>query len=458
MTSQLFDLNIEEVLENWEVHHAVREIIANALDEQALTDTRDVEIRKDSDGAWHVRDYGRGLRIEHFTLNENKEKLNAPTGVIGKFGVGLKDALATFNRRGVGVVARSSQGVFGLREAPKHGFDSITTLHVEYAPPPAGIEGTDVILTGVRDVDINRAKSLFLKFANEDVLDTTAYGSVLRRRDDTARVYIMGVLANEEPNFLFSYDITSLTPAMRKRLNRERLNVGRSTYTDRVKSILKAAVQVEVHDMLAAQVEKRTSGEQCEEMQWIEIAQLALNYLSERRKVVYVTEAELQESPELIDSARRDGIEVVLVSDAQRQKLTDQMEDDGPMVRTLDIYVGEYNASFEYAFVEPSTLTALERHVFDLTARLFELIGLRGAKCPSVRISETMRATIDNTLGVWDGEQIIIKRSELASSARFAGTLLHEAGHATSGKADVTREFEGVLTAYLGNTGSAAVQ
>ena len=27
-----FDLNIEKILENWEVYHAVREIIANALD------------------------------------------------------------------------------------------------------------------------------------------------------------------------------------------------------------------------------------------------------------------------------------------------------------------------------------------------------------------------------------------------------------------------------------------
>lgn len=31
MTIRIFDLNIEEVLENWEVEHALREIIANAL-------------------------------------------------------------------------------------------------------------------------------------------------------------------------------------------------------------------------------------------------------------------------------------------------------------------------------------------------------------------------------------------------------------------------------------------
>jgi DNA gyrase/topoisomerase IV subunit B len=77
MAIRAFDLNIEKVLENWEVEHALREIIANALDEQILTGSDNIEIYEDERGDWHIRDYGRGLRIEHFTLNENQEKLNA---------------------------------------------------------------------------------------------------------------------------------------------------------------------------------------------------------------------------------------------------------------------------------------------------------------------------------------------------------------------------------------------
>ncbi len=57
-----FDLNIERVLENWKVAHALREVIANALDEQALTGTREPEIFRDAEGRWHIRDWGRGLR------------------------------------------------------------------------------------------------------------------------------------------------------------------------------------------------------------------------------------------------------------------------------------------------------------------------------------------------------------------------------------------------------------
>ena len=92
-----FDLNIEEILENWETHHAVREIIANAIDEQLLTKTKEVDIFKNN-GSWIIRDFGRGIKHTHLTQNENQEKLTNPS-VIGKFGIGLKDALATFDRK-----------------------------------------------------------------------------------------------------------------------------------------------------------------------------------------------------------------------------------------------------------------------------------------------------------------------------------------------------------------------
>jgi hypothetical protein len=35
--ARLFDLNIEKILESWESAHAVRELIANAIDEQQLS-------------------------------------------------------------------------------------------------------------------------------------------------------------------------------------------------------------------------------------------------------------------------------------------------------------------------------------------------------------------------------------------------------------------------------------
>src|SRR5437667_7965756 len=90
--TRFFDLNIDKFLEHWGPAEAVREIIANAVDEQALTNTRDIEIHREAQGVWIVRDYGRGLAPEHLTQNESAEKKRAAVAkqLLGRFGVGLK--------------------------------------------------------------------------------------------------------------------------------------------------------------------------------------------------------------------------------------------------------------------------------------------------------------------------------------------------------------------------------
>jgi hypothetical protein len=458
MSTSLFDLNTEEVLENWEVEHAIREIISNALDEQFLSHSAEIEIIKDSSGDWHVRDFGRGLRYQHLTLKENQEKLTAPTGVIGKFGVGLNDAFATMFRRGINVLARSSFGTYRLKKAYKHGFD-IETLHVECDDSPNDIQGTDFSLSGTTDLDMEKAKSLFLKFAGEDVLETNAHGQILQRQGIGGRVYISGVLANEEDKFLFSYNITSLTHSMKNRLNRERLNVGRTIYADRVKTILKNSTNKLVQKLLIDQVPKRATGEQCDEMAWGEIRLRALTLMAEQESVVVGTEQDVQSSHSRLDNIKSDGHRVVVISEQEKTKLKAQNLAGGPQVRTFEAYEEEYRASFEFKFVDYPGLTPQERRVYDFTPRILALVGITGKQTPDVRISETMRSKKDNTLGVWEPtlEAIVVKRSQLRSLRDYAATLLHEAGHATTGTEDETLEFEAVLTGYLGRTATVAI-
>jgi len=49
-----FDLNMEDVLEAWGPADGARELIANALDEHALTDTQEPDISQDDKGRWHI--------------------------------------------------------------------------------------------------------------------------------------------------------------------------------------------------------------------------------------------------------------------------------------------------------------------------------------------------------------------------------------------------------------------
>src|SRR5829696_2804734 len=178
---QAFDLNVEKVLEHWSPAHALREVIANALDEHALIGRVDrPEISRDTARVWHVRDHGRGLRYHHLTLNESDEK-RASEVVVGQFGVGLKDALATFHRNGIGVRISSPHGRIGLVEQSKHGFGDVVTLHA-VVDAPADIDGTDVALTGIADADVAEAMGFFLVFdTTVEVMETTPAGQVLSR-------------------------------------------------------------------------------------------------------------------------------------------------------------------------------------------------------------------------------------------------------------------------------------
>lgn len=460
-----FDLNVERVLEHWSPAHAVREIIANALDEAALSRTADPTISKDGDGVWHVRDFGRGLRHEHLTQNEDAEKLAHPDLVIGKFGIGLKDALAVFDRKKTGVTIRSQHGDMTLARQPKHGFEDITTLHVVVEPPSEPqMAGTDVALEGLRDGAIDEAKALFLRYAGDEVLERTPLGAVLaRRRGQPARIYVNGLRVATEDNFLFSYDITSLTPSLRRALNRERNNVGRTAYTDRVKAILLAAESTVVADKLATDLAKYEWGTIHDETAWLDVGLHACRILNATEKVLFVTSWQIGEAPAAIDRARQDGYRIVSVPETLARKLPKALDIKGERIVDLETFQERWDASFQYTFVEPDDLSQAERAIFDQTSRIIRLQGRKPAGIKAIRISSTMRISSTGhaeVLGTWDqgtGE-IVIKRDQLASITAYSGTLLHELTHVRSGTTDVTRDFEDALTATTGTVARKALE
>lgn len=452
-----FDLNIGKILEGWEVCHGVREIIANALDEQMLSKTKDVQIVPDGDGSWHIRDFGRGLKYEHLTQNENQEKLGNANRMIGKFGVGLKDALATLNRRGIDVLICSKFGDITLGQMPKHGFSDVVTLHAVINPPKdASFVGTDVILRGVSPDEIADAKSFFLKFSTDTVLDETAYGQILKKDPSLcARIYVTGMRVAEEENFAFSYNITSLTAAMRKALNRERTNVGRNAYRERIQQMLLASDAAAVADTLARDLAKMAEGTNRDEVKWADVAVHACQILNASKRVMFVTSSELMQYKGVIDDAKSDGLEIVTVPENIKYSLHGISDLQGNPVRDLSVYRTEWEESFEFKFIKLEKLSKTEKAVFQRWKAIADLVGGLPKSVREIKISETMRPdflTGNVTEGLWEpaSHSIIILRSQLKSLPSFAGTVLHEIAHAKSGYDDVTRDFENELTHMLG--------
>ncbi len=449
------------MLENWDAFHAVREIIANALDEQILTGTREISISRGSDGQWRIRDFGRGLRHEHFTMNENQEKLGHP-GLIGKFGVGLKDALATFDRLGIEARIRSKFCDVTFDRSEKHDFSDVITLHACISDPsdPAFV-GTEFILKNCSNEDIEKAKQLFLRFSGEEMLEKTQYGEVLRKAANTSYIYINGIRVAEEENFLFSYNITSLTTAIKKALNRERTNVGRSAYSDRVKSILLASSSGSIANALVDDLGNFGRGTLHDEMKWTDVSVHASKIINASGNVLFLTNEEIMNSSRFVEEARANGRQIITIPSTVKEKLLGQFDTEGNAIQDLGNFVSEWNDSFEFKFVPPEKLAQAERSIFDMTGKIADLVGGLPPMVQAVKISETMRpetGSFSEASGLWNGSEIIVKRSELVSVKSYASTLLHEIGHARSGETDFTIGFEQELTSLLGMVASKALR
>jgi len=459
-----FDLNMEEdLLEAWEKSDGVQELIANALDEQALTETGPVDIFQDDEGRWHIRDYGRGLRYQHFTQGEDEEKLVNPDTVIGKFGVGLKDALAVLYRHGVEVTIHSRHNTFTVEEAAKAEFEDVETLHALVQPPEhPDLEGTDVVLAGVNEADVELAKENFLQFSDEVLIEETAFGEVYENAGDEANIYVTGLRVATEPDFMFSYNITNTTKRIRDALNRERSNVGRSAYTPRVKKILQECKSENIAERLVSEFERFEEGTEREELGWKPIRLHAAKLLNAQKDVVFTTVGEQREKRDLVDHARQDGYDVVTVPENIRDELRNVSDAEGNEMRDINVYSTEYKESFQYEWVAEEDLTEDERAVWRLRHDINDLLD-DPPYVEEMRVSETMRITGGEdwkTQGTWQPleQRIVIHRPLLQDPTNFAAILLHEVAHPKSGNApDQTREFERALTDLLDEVAIAAI-
>lgn len=332
----------------------------------------------------------------------------------------------------------------------------MTLQAVVYPPTGGGFTGTDVGLRGVMAEDIEDAKHFFLKFSNETILDETAYGQILRGDPSRkARIYVTGMLVAEEENFAFSYNVTSLTAAMRKALNRERTNVGRTAYSDRVKQMLLASKAPVVADILAGELVRIEAGTSHDEVKWTDVAIHASQILNTAGKVIFATASDLVYHKDVIDQAQSDGLNIVTIPENIKISLQGFADLQGNPVRDISVYQCEWEQSFEFKFVKPESLSSGERRIYERWKEIAKLVGGLPSRVQEVKVSETMRpdfVTGSETQGLWDppSGSIIIKRSQLGSLSNFAGILLHEIAHARTGYGDLSRDFENELTRMLG--------
>ena len=201
--------------------------------------------------------------------------------------------------------------------------------------------------------------------ATVEVLETTPAGQVLARPGDAPRsVYVRGVRVAEDDGLLFSYNVTKVDAKLRRALNRERSNVGRSAYTDRIKAILLAVETPHVLTRLVDDMAGFAKGATRDEVKWNDVAERVVRQLAvSDPDTVFVTAGQRWSHPELIRRAEIDGKHVFVIPDALAARLRAADDDT---VTTLERFAAEWNDRVVIEPIDPSHLERDERAVLDL--------------------------------------------------------------------------------------------
>jgi hypothetical protein len=167
--TKLIDLNIgTNILEHLTIVDALKELISNAIDEHYMNKiNKQIEIFK-QDNNWIIKDYGLGIKKKHFTFNINKAK-SSDNETIGMFGFGLKDAIAILKNKGIDMIIKTKNFIFIPEYYTKDEDD--TTIHIEVTKNTEEFDcGTEIILVGVKDSFIDKAKEKFLEYLQPDII------------------------------------------------------------------------------------------------------------------------------------------------------------------------------------------------------------------------------------------------------------------------------------------------
>lgn len=457
--SRYYDLNAgNENLTHWKLEHALRELIANALDEQRETETKPIEVFWDEAGKLHIRDYGRGLEESHLVIGGAKRKEKDPNA-IGHFDAGLKDALSVFYRDKIKVEFRSKH-LYSKKLAWKTKAENTKTIHVELKPVPDSLfVGTEFILEGISIESLDRAKSLFLFFQDRNPIEIVqdksggVIGEIYETLSGESHLYVNGQQMSAAKNSLFSYNLLNVSEKVKAMPGRDREVRTFSTYKDQIVKLLRNATSATVIDALIEDLAK-LSDQRSDEHSWTEVRSITSERLhSKGANLVYVTEKELEE----LSAADKE----IVAERGSRFQLMAQSEIDSllkkfPEAETLESVRSDYKKGFEFEWIELEELSEDELLNFTLAVENAKRILSEGGLKHNftIRVSEKLMTTPfgGDTLGLWCSSQseIVIKRSVLLDLKETYITIFHELAHAQHSYSDNTRDFEDDLGETIG--------
>lgn len=407
-----FDLNIgERYLSDWPDYFAVREIIANALD---ATIGGKIEIYKEKDGVWIIQDCGEGLQPTNLIFEEGQKK--GLENKIGKFGVGLKDALGVLYSRGIQVEIITSEYNFKFNYEQKDACLGHKTLHAYILKEQSSTQGTKVILINCDDMIMKNAEQEFIIFKDPKKLEITEYGEILERTD-SAIIYLNGIKIADEKTLRYSYNITKSTNSLKSKINRERNYVSRNAFRDNLVKIIEIAKKDEVFSGYFKDLSNSSDGNCFTEIDWTSTLVAVCNWaIKKKRKFVVLSNNDIEKYRERYNSIKQiKEIEIVRV----RQAYIDKLQQKKKGLYKTDIFFS--NFQLPYKEVQFDDLSESEKNVLNKSIEIFRTI-------PAIKynlLSNIIISDFDTNPIYNNEERITIKRISLNSISSCSINILN---------------------------------
>lgn len=444
---QIFDLNIQNILHDWSVSDAIREIIANAIDEANLTATQSPKVDyNEVNKVLTISDFGRGIRIENFSQNENNEKTNSKQ-MIGKFGIGLKDSIAVLFNSGKNVIFTSAFGHFCPILANKSGIDEqIRTIHIQYNPENKIAIGTTVTIENCSKDEYLKALDNFLIFAPPKSIFKCEIGEIFIKNDISSEIFLNGMKISNDDDFLFSYNITNPDSKLKASINRERKSLSRSIYSNSIIKLLSKAIENKTNPDLATWISdyilKNCTNTKNNEWSYVAIKKLVVSKTSQK---ILLASRNGQINPSFETYARDNGYAITWIDETDYSSFLSDKEVNSC---TLDDWGQKFISNYEGKVIDINDLEEFEKSNWLWAKDKLELISQKWPEFKYV-YSKFKLLIIDkhpNALGITSMNKIEIVRMVLKNKRVLFNTLIHEYCHAISNAPDASIRFEATLT------------
>ena len=241
------DLNIgTQCLDNWENNNAIRELIANALDEHIINKiVKPISINH-SRNKCEIIDYGSGITKSSFVIQSNSNKINNEK-LIGQFGFGMKDAIGVLCKNDIDVKIYTKDYIFTPSYTQRANTSDIT-LHISFESNDDYDDddeyGTKIVLNNIKRADIEKAKDYFIDFTT--IKFDKLYSDIMMKFSDNSQYIFVNKfrICKTKKNTYFSYNIKKTKDVM-KLFNRDRGDKDYGAFRKNINSYLK---DIDIYD------------------------------------------------------------------------------------------------------------------------------------------------------------------------------------------------------------------